>query len=443
VFNPNHLRTFLAAYPDVKRYWVGLSGGLDSVALLHALASLQLPAPLMAVHIHHGLSPHADAWQQYCEDLCRTFKVPLQVERVVVEPAGEGIEAAARRARYQAYTRVTAAGDALLVAHHRQDQAETVLLRLLRGSGPRGLGAMPVERPLGQAQLLRPLLDVNREDLEAYVRAQEVNWVEDESNTDSRFDRNFLRRDVWPLIQQRWPEAASALSTSAALCRDSDALLAEMAREDLLRLNVRQESLGSSVELAGLSALSVARRQNLLRHWLRDRELPLPNSTQLQELEQQFFSAAEPQHGHQVNWSDYRACAFAERFYILHQQAFWRPVAQTPTLVWPDIEQPLALPGGDSLHWQQAGRGEGIAAHWRQRVQVRWREGGERCHPAGREHSQSLKKLLQEYGVAPWLRSRVPLLYVDEQLAGVADLWICKDFLAAANEVGYRCQWQL
>ena len=133
----------------------------------------------------------------------------------------------------------------MLVAHHRQDQAETVLLRLLRGSGPRGLGAMPVERPLGQAQLLRPLLDVNREDLEAYVRAQGVGWVEDESNTDSRFDRNFLRRDVLPLIQQRWPEAANALSISATLCRDSDALLAEMAREDLLRLNVRQESLSS------------------------------------------------------------------------------------------------------------------------------------------------------------------------------------------------------
>lgn len=443
VFAASQLHAFLQARPAYRRHWVGLSGGLDSVVLLHALVSLQLPVPLTAVHVHHGLSPRADAWQRHCEALCRALDVPLRVERVGVERAGEGVEAAARRARYRVFADLLAEGDALLLAHHRDDQAETLLLRLLRASGPRGLGAMAPERDLGPGRLLRPLLEVGRADLQAYARDRDLAWVEDESNRDTRFDRNYLRHQVLPVLQQRWPEAPAQLSAAAGLCRDSEALLAELAGEDLARLHARPEDLGGSLALPGLAALSTSRRHNLLRHWLRGLDLPLPGAAHLQELEQQFFTAPLDGHGREVSWPGCRARVFSDRFYVLREPAFWRPHPATPALPWRDPQQPLRLPGGDSLCWQPAAPGEGLAANWCRDIEVRWRRGGERCHPAGRGHSQSLKKLLQEYRVPPWLRSRVPLLYAGEQLVAVADLWVCKGYGAPPGESGYRCKWHL
>ncbi len=443
MFHPSLLAHFLSQRPAFQRHWVALSGGLDSVVLLHALTALKLPAPLMAVHVHHGLSPHADAWQQHCEALCQSLDVPLRVERVAVTRAGEGVEAAARRARYQVFAHLLDEGDALMLAHHLDDQAETLLLRLLRGSGPRGLGAMAPERDLGSGCLLRPLLEIPRTDLQAYAQGCHLSWVEDESNRDTRFDRNYLRRQVLPVLQQRWPDTSSQLSATAALCRDSEILLGELADQDLACLDARREPLGGSLDRAGLAALHSRRRQNLLRHWLREFGLPLPGSAQLLEIEQQFFTDSANSHGREVSWPGCRACVFSDRFYVLQEQAFWRPQASTPAIAWRNPQHALALPGGDSLCWQPAGLGEGLPASGCENLEVRWRRGGERCQPAGRGHSQSLKKLLQEYRVAPWLRPRIPLLYAGEQLVAVADLWVCKGFTAAADEPGYRCKWQL
>jgi len=287
------------------------------------------------------------------------------------------------------------------------------------------------------------LLNASRADLEAYARHAALTWVEDESNSDTAFDRNYLRHRVMPALRQRWPEATAHIAASAALCRDSENLLAELAGEDLAALTAELVPLGGSLELAGLAALSPSRRHNLLRHWLRGLGLPAPGSGHLQEIDQQFFAGDAEVHGRQVSWPGCRVCSFAGRFHALEESAFWQPTAQQPALSWHDPARPLTLPGGDSLQWQVTAPGEGLARHWLSDLEVRWRQGGERCHPSGRGHSQSLKKLLQEYQVPPWLRARLPLLYSKGQLVAVADLWVAKGFEAAPEQAGYRCVWQL
>ncbi len=288
---PARVGAFLAARSAPSdRLSVGLSGGCDSVVLLHALVACGLKERLQAIHVHHGLSPNADAWADFCTDYCRRLDVPLTVRRVVVDAnTSGGLEAAAREARYAVFAET--AGDILLLAHHRGDQAETVLFNLLRGCGVTGAAGIPVERRLGYRRLLRPLLGLARSEIEAYARAANLAWIEDESNDDTALTRNFLRHEALVSLSQRFPAAESALAQAAANFAEAGDLL-----DDLAALDWQTVGEGESALIGELRQLPLPRLKNLLRHRLRTLGWQVPVASRLDEFARQLLAAAPDRH---------------------------------------------------------------------------------------------------------------------------------------------------
>ncbi len=439
-FQPDALLPFFEALQGVARLRVALSGGLDSTVLLHALHALReaglIGPTLDAIHVHHGLSPDADAWSRHCVNLCSALGVPLRVREVSVERfAASGLEAAARHARYAALEQETGAGDCLLMAHHADDQAETLLLQLVRGSGPHGLAAMPAQRQFGGGRLARPLLPYRRQQLAAWATTQGLDWVEDESNRQARFDRNFLRLQVVPLLEQRRPGVALTLSRSARLCGEATALLDELAAEDWRRAATEHPR---ELTWSALSGLSQRRRRNLLRYWIAASGFALPSAGRLEQMAHDFWSA-DPDRQPSMAWGDAELHRYRDRLFLMER----RP-APDPDFVrqW-DLEVPLDLPGGGRLVTERC-RGAGLSAARVEGVgvEVRLRRGGERCRPQGRNATHTLKKLLQELGVPPWQRDRIPLLYVGDELVAVADRLLCEGFAAGPDAAGWILSWE-
>ena len=413
---PANLLKKLAPWRNAPAWHIAFSGGLDSTVLLHLLASLAntetLP-PLSAVHVHHGLQAAADAWPAHCQSICDNLGVPLSVKRVQVQP-GASLERAAREARYRAFAEVTGAGEVVLTGQHRDDQAETLLFRLLRGAGVRGLAAMPAQRPLAGGYLVRPLLDVSREALEVYAHEHQLKWIEDPSNADSRFSRNYLRHRVLPALTERWPQAVTGLARTAEHLGEAQGLLDELALLDLQAASKASAFpwLGlPSLALAPLCELSDARQRNALRHWL----APL---TRL------------PDSDHWAGWHSLRdAKGDAQPLWRLAdgelhrcgQRIWWLPSTRSEfsdaTVSWPDPQNPLELPGNGQLTLTgEAPEGP---------LEVRYRQGGEILEVPGRGR-RDLKRLLNESGLPGFVRRRLPLLYQGEQLLGVpslAGLW--------------------
>lgn len=290
---PERLAAFLAARQlAAGPRHVGLSGGCDSVCLLHLLRHASVPGAVAAVHVHHGLSPNADAWATFCTDICRQWSVPLTVLRVTVaDVAGQGLEAAARQARYAALAQHLPPGAPLFLAQHRGDQAETLLFNLARGSGVHGLAAMRVSRRRAGLHLLRPLLDVSRQTLENYAQAHALPWIEDESNADTRFSRNFLRQEIMPALRRRFPAVEANLAQTAAHCAEAAALLDELAADDWQRA-----AQGEAAQIRELRLLSPARLKNLLRWRLRALGWQVPTASRLEEFCRQLLSAGPDRH---------------------------------------------------------------------------------------------------------------------------------------------------
>src|SRR5574343_619401 len=275
--------------PD-ERLVVGLSGGRDSVVLLHLLAKLGFAGRLSAIHVHHGLSPNADAWSRFCADYCASLSVPLAIHHVSVDTSsGLGLEAAARKARYSVFG--SADADCLLLGHHRGDQAETVLLNLLRGSGVTGAAGMPLERRFGRLRLLRPLLDTSRVEIEAYAVSAGLAWIDDESNADTALTRNFLRHEAMAALVQRFPATEASLAHAAAHFGEAAILLDELAEQDWQLVGD-----GDSARLSGMRALSLPRLKNLLRYRLRRLGWQVPVAARLEEFARQLQSAGPDRH---------------------------------------------------------------------------------------------------------------------------------------------------
>lgn len=425
-----------AELADAQRIFIAYSGGLDSTVLLHAAAA-QLPSrDVRAVHINHQLSPNSDQWQRHCQAVCTLLGVPLVAFTVAVNDAGDGLEQAARRARYQCFGQLLRVGDVLLLAHHLDDQAETLLFRLLRGSGPKGLAGMPASRPLGAGRLLRPLLNFTRQQLENYAKAHGLAWVEDESNASQRFDRNYLRHRLLPLVAERWPDYRARLLRTAEQCRNGDLVLQECAQQDLKAVDVRPERVGTSLCLRHFRALSEARQKNLLRFWIESMALPIPGHKPIAALLSDVIPAkvdATPS----VVWAGGEIRRFQQRLYLLPPMPEVAPSGLVPAAA---LDSEIQLPDGGSLGLRVA-TGEGVRWQVGDNAEIRFRQGGERCRPTGRQHSTSLKKLLQEYRLEPWLRDRVPLLYINGSLAAVGDLFVCADFAATCEDVGVVLRW--
>ncbi|WP_340051426.1 tRNA lysidine(34) synthetase TilS [Pseudomonas proteolytica] len=415
----------LAPWRNASAWHIAFSGGLDSTVLLHLLADLaknQSLPPLQAIHVHHGLQAAADAWPAHCQAVCDAAGVSLRIMPVQVQ-AGASLERAARDARYQAFAEAIAPGELLLTGQHRDDQAETLLFRLLRGAGVRGLTGMPVQRPLGEGWLARPLLDVSRAELETYAREQQLSWIEDPSNGDSRFSRNYLRHQVFPQLTARWPQAVNTLARTAGHLAQAQELLDELAQ-----LDVQAAQLPSafpwlalpSLALAPLRDLSDARQRNALRYWLAPLT-PLPDSE------------------HWVGWNTLRdAKADAQPVWRLadgqlhrcNDRIWWVPAAWSEfsdtALSWPHPQNPLQLPGNGQLYFS-ANAPEGP-------LSIGYRQGGEVMEVSGRGR-RDLKRLLNESAVPGFIRGRLPLLYQGSRLLAVANL--------ARASTGQGDDWQL
>lgn len=405
---------------------LGLSGGADSMALLHRLLAERerRDLTLSAVHVHHGLSPHADAWAGHCRDWCARWDVPLRVEYVHVAPrGGESLEAVARRERYRVYAASRA--DVLALAHHQDDLAETVLLQLLRGAGPRGLAAMPLLRALTpRLSLWRPLLGVTRAAIEAYARAHGIIWVDDESNADTRWRRNLLRHRVLPLLEQELPHYRSHLQRSAQLAADAAQVLDEVAVEDLARC-----ADGDGLSVPRLAMLSAPRQRLLLQHWCTASDYALPSPDALEVFRHQALGAEDAAHP-QLRLDGGLLLRHRQRL-LLRRLA---PTPQPCTLDFvPDGELPL--PGwAGRLRWQR--RSPGLAESALRDLRLLPRAGGERL--AQRVGRKPVKTLLQEADVPAALRGQWPLLAAGDTLLAVPGVAVSHEHLA---EQGWWPQW--
>ncbi len=425
--------------PNDARIHVGVSGGLDSVVLLHLLATLRefTEISLTTLHAHHGLHPDADRWQEFCERLCAKWSVTFKTRRLDVPVKnGDGYEASARKARYRWYASIVKPTDYLLLAHQRDDQAETVLLNLLRGAGIRGLCAMSLTSSFERRRVIRPLLGYDRQQLVAYADEHQLEWVEDASNRDITYSRNYLRHQIVPLLRARWPAVSGVLARTAERMRRTQILLEEVAAADLqLTESQAVEGLagtGHKMSLSGLGHLSDSRFGNLLSYWLRSRGFKPPSHRQLDRVIAELIRRSGSTSA--VNrWPGTEARRYDDWLYVL------RPLPQPVALgtrCW-DIEQPLVIPELNVKMVAVPVHGAGLArARITAPLVVRWRRGGERCRLPTRPHRQKLKKLLQERRVPPWLRARIPLLYVADEIAAVVDYWYCDPFVAGPGEAG-------
>ena len=280
------------AVSPYRQLLVGFSGGLDSTVLLHRLKLWRDREPdvqLRAMHIHHGLSPHADDWVAHCEAVCSGWAIPLIVERVTLEDEGLGIEAQARKARYAAFSGALQPGEALVTAQHLDDQCETFLLALKRGSGPAGLSAMPERAGFAETELIRPLLGETRASLEAWAQQHHLRWIEDESNQDDSYDRNFLRLRVLPLLSERWAHFSEAVARSAMLCAEQESLLDELLSGELNTLITADGALN----IAPLKVMNPVRRAALIRRWLASHRAVMPSRAMLNRIWEEVAQARE------------------------------------------------------------------------------------------------------------------------------------------------------
>ncbi|QKJ85933.1 tRNA(Ile)-lysidine synthase [Paramixta manurensis] len=426
-----HLEQQLAGQ---RQCLLAYSGGLDSTVLLHQLVQLRQRLPdlqLRAIHIHHGLSPSADSWVAHCQQQCAAWQVPLVVDYVQLDTHEKGVEAAAREARYAAFRRHLLTAESLITAQHLDDQCETFLLALKRGSGPAGLAAMPQITDFDGHLLVRPLLTQPRQQLEQWAQEHALRWIEDESNQDTRYDRNFLRQRILPQMTARWPHFAEASARSAALCAEQENLIDELLAESLTQLIQPDGSLC----VATFPGMSEARRSALLRRWVAACGGNMPSRDALQRLYREVIASREDAAPR------LRLGAFEIRRYrgALYWLALQPPVRQL-ILAWPDIRQPLDLPeslgqlipGSQGTVLRLPEKGESVSVRFQAQGHIQI---------VGRAGSRPVKKIWQELAIPPWQRERTPLIFYGEQLVAAPGIFVTR-FGEAKNQVGWHVSWR-
>jgi tRNA(Ile)-lysidine synthase len=435
VVSNNHLAERAAAQiapllPAHSTILIGLSGGVDSVVLLHLLHQLaaRFSWQLSALHAHHGISRNADAWAEFCADLCTRHHISLHIEHVDIAPLrAHGIEAAARKLRHAAFARQPC--DFVALAHHADDQAETLLLQLLRGAGVRGASAMPLfaERA-GSPNLLRPLLHCSRQEILDYAAAHDLQWIEDESNADDNYPRNFLRHRVLPLLSEKFPAYRDTLVRSAQHFAEASKLLDELAQQD-----AAQTIEGETLAVSALQALSPPRAKNLLRYFLHSVGAPMPQAVQLDDMLQQLCHAREDASVCIAN-GDWQVRRYQGKVYALRALGEFD---QSLVLSWhgeADLDWPALKARMHFKHTNSSGIS--LAKFQHAPVTLRLRSGGETLRPHPNAKTRTLKNLLQEHHVPPWQRDRMPLLYCGDELVCVPGVAIAAEYQAAADEAG-------
>ena len=465
------LKKSLLNIPFSNNYFVAFSGGMDSSLLLE-LASRYLSeyrqANVVAIHVHHGLSDHADLWQSHCENVCHRLGVELVVRQVSLNAKKKGVEEAARAARYGVFEQVLPSESVLLQGHHLNDQAETVLLRLMRGAGVKGIAGIPKTRALHSAQIHRPFLEVPRSELLRASEALELEWVEDDSNASSDYDRNFIRHEVIPKLESRWQGAVSRLAVSADHCSESAELEASLANIDLE--GITQDLYGSSISITGLIQLPLSRQRNAVRYWLKYQGLGFPGEKRFQRIWSELLVARDDA-SPLIEWSlgavrRYRNAIFSLSTSDINTQSDFRPndisicydaqLADTDDELGVLFQQQImgrfySLRIIESLiHHVACDSIESAACLNKllirpptgdEQITVKFRQGGEVFKPVGKAHHRPLKKWFHDSNVPPWLRDSVPLLYYNECLVAIGNLLVSDGFQGERGSANLEISW--
>ncbi|RXJ72500.1 tRNA lysidine(34) synthetase TilS [Veronia nyctiphanis] len=417
----NCLDRFLSSPTQVI---LAFSGGLDSRVMLDLLATYRDVHPqhnYLVVHVHHGLSPNADDWQKRCQAWATEAGFPFVCQRVNLELKGKSLEREAREARYKAISSLMEAGAVALTGQHADDQVETFMLALKRGSGPAGLASMPERRPMQSGWLLRPLLTVSRADIEDYGEEQGLSWLEDESNSDLRFDRNFLRHQWLPVARTRWPGMDKAIQRTAALCAEQESLLDEV----LSQFDNALFADDGALLLSPLTGKSENMVNALIRRWFKISNVPVPSQAQLTQVKSTVIDAAKDANP-LLHLSGHQLRRYHDRLYLLREMqdiSHWQGVlAPHQALKLPDELGQLQLiePDGSGLLMRAPAADE--------RITVSFNPEGLFARPLGRQGKRKLKKLFQEYGVPSWNRRRTPIIFYNSELAAVVGLFVCQGF---------------
>ncbi|MFV1997427.1 MAG: tRNA lysidine(34) synthetase TilS [Acidiferrobacterales bacterium] len=429
------LRDQLAALiPDIeeKHLKLAYSGGMDSHVLLQLLVELCADSrrQFTAIHVDHGLSPQSREWSRHCAAICSNIGVPLIVERVSVEVGGKGPEDAAREARYHALTKHILPNDVLVTAHHRDDQVETVLLHLVRGTGAHGLAGMAPVREFAQGMHIRPLLERSRRQIEDYARSRNLRWVDDASNKDTSFSRNYMRHEIVPKLRAHWPGAERVIGRSAGHAAAAVELLEQIAAEDWKRCGLTGVS---DLNLNTCNDLGDARLRNLLRFWVFQSGLALPATRHIDEVVRQIRKPSATGHAI-ICWPGATFCRYRDRLTL---QPHLETIVNDYDIEWDTARSmTIAVLGVRVSAIRAKGRGLSAARLNGVKVHLRNRRGGEALQPVGRAHHHKLKKLFQEAGIPPWQRDQLPLVYINNNLAAVGDRWVSQEFAAEGNEAG-------
>ncbi|WP_214219104.1 tRNA lysidine(34) synthetase TilS [Rosenbergiella nectarea] len=419
-----------------QKLLIGFSGGLDSTVLLHQLSQLRITQSLSlrAIYIHHGLSQHADQWLVHCQRMCADLEIPFLSRNVQLLGVRGGIEAEARSLRYGIFKEILDPDEALVTAHHQDDQCETFLLALKRGSGPAGLSAMPSARRIGNNWHLRPLLQLSRQELEGYAATHQLRWIDDESNQDDHYDRNFLRLRILPQLAQRWPQFSRSVARSAELCGEQESLLDELLASDLQRCVADD----GSIDIGYLACGTEQKRNALLRRWFTYHGIQTPSREALARLWQEIALSREDA-SPQLMMGQKSLRRYQQRLYL--GRIF--PALRGTIVPWPKASTPLVLPNGlgslrltaaasQGLHLRAPTREEAITVRFGQSAYL---------HLVGRQGGRSLKKIWQEKGIPVWLRENIPLIYFNEELVCAPGIFITQSGVITAGE-GYGLVWE-
>tara|TARA_B100000953_G_scaffold35113_1_gene27610 strand:+ start:2131 stop:3474 length:1344 start_codon:yes stop_codon:yes gene_type:complete len=417
-----------------RKFLLAFSGGVDSVVLLDLLVNvLKESDALRIIHINHNLNEHSNDWAQFSSEICEKYDLPLICESVEPKRHGKGLEADARELRYQSFRDVIQDDEYLLTGHHQDDQMETLLYRIFRGTGIDGLRAIRREIKFGKGFLYRPMLNISREKIEEYAQLKNLKWIYDSSNDDSSYDRNFLRKDIIPLIKKRWPSVENKVSRLSVIAEQNQLLLNELAIED-----VGQLKNYNHLDIETLSEKSYPRIINIFRFMIKKNNMSVPSMQVLNEGIKTLMHSKSKSPS--MTWNDNTIRRYKHRLYFLNS-ALNSPNDLSNEMSW-DIKKTINL--GKNLGSIQARflNGEGISLNrCPSNLAIKYRKGGEEIKPSGHKITKSLKNLFQENNVLPWVRDKIPLIYVDQELISVGDLWFNQDFKASANEDGFLITW--
>lgn len=426
----------LADHTTADTIFIGYSGGIDSHVLLHLCASIPtIKAKITAVYVHHGLQAEADAWAVHCQQQVQRLDIKFKQLRVNASPkSGQSPEEAARNARYAALQSLMQPNDVVLIAQHQADQLETVLLQLFRGSGLAGLSGIPSSKQLGRGFLLRPLLDVPKQELEAYAKSHDLCWVEDPSNQSSEYRRNFLRNDIIPLLKSHWPSLDKTVARSASHCAQAQQVITDIVQQQMATVfNPDDDTL----MISELNRYSSPQQKHIIRYWLQHLGLTMPSHVLLEQIQATLLKA-NADRDPLIKRSSYVLRRYRNKLYCL------RSIADESTMTGRWLPTYTSFPYSTQYRLMCVPTSAGILSDvWNcANVEVRFRQGGEKIRLPNRSGHHALKKLYQEAGIPIWERGTQPLVYVDDQLAAVGERWISAEFYQERQHacVAFRIQ---